>query len=107
MSQMQSMAGPRPGARSYIGQAGVIPIVTPGLSLSLFFVISYVICIAGYLLLPGFPVQHAALSIFLPGFELLSWRSFCLGMAESFIWGWYIALVFGSLYNFFSRRIER
>ena len=107
MSQMQSMAGPRPGAQSDVSRVGAIPIVTLGLSLSLFFVISYVICIAGYLWVPGFPVQHAALSIFLPGFELLSWRSFCLGMAESFIWGWYIALVFGSLYNFFSRRIER
>ena len=107
MSQMQSIAGSRPEAQSNVGQAGAIPIVTLGLSLSLFFVISYVICIAGYLLMPGFPVQHAALSIFLPGFELLSWRSFCLGMAESFIWGWYIALVFGWLYNFFSRRIER
>jgi hypothetical protein len=107
MSQMQSMAGSRPVSKSDVGQAGAIPIVTLGLSLSLFFVISYVICIAGYLLLPGFPVQHAALSIFLPGFELLGWRSFCLGMAESFIWGWYIALVFGALYNFISRRIER
>ena len=58
-------------------------------------------------MLPGFPVQHAALSIFLPGFELLNWRSFCLGMVETFIWGWYIALVFGALYNFISRRIER
>ena len=81
--------------------------MTLGLSLSLFFLISYLICIAGYLLLPGFPVQHGALSIFLPGFELLSWGSFCLGMAESFIWGWYIALVFGALYNFISRRVAR
>ena len=107
MSQVQSMAGPRPGAQSDVGHAGAIPIVTLGLSLSLFLVISYVICIAGYLLFPGFTVQHAALSIFLPGFELLSWRSFCLGMAESFIWGWYIALVFGALYNFISRRVAR
>ena len=105
MSQMQSMAGSRPGAQSGVGQAGTIPIVTLGLSLSLFFVISYLICIAGYLLLPGFPVQHGALSIFLPGFELLSLRSFFLGLVESFVWGWYIALVFGSLYNFFSRRL--
>src|SRR6516225_1245211 len=107
MSQIQSMAGPRPGAQSDVGHAGAIPIVTLGLSLSLFFVISYVICIAGYLLFPGVPVQHAVLSVFLPGFELLSWRSFCLGMAESFIWGWYIALVFGALYNFISRRVAR
>ena len=107
MSQIQSMAGSRPGAPSDVGQAGAIPIVTLGLSLSLFFLISYLICIAGYLLLPGFPLQHSALSIFLPGFELLSWRSFCLGMAESFIWGWYIALVFGALYNFIGQRVAR
>jgi len=93
MTQMQSTAGSRPGEQSNVGHAGAIPVVILGLSLSLFFVISYLICIAGYLLLPGF--------------ELLSWRSFFLGLIESFIWGWYIALVFGSLYNFFSRRIER
>ena len=107
MSQMQSMAGARPGSKSDLGHAAPIPIVALGLSLSVFFVISYAICIAGYLWLPGVPVQHAALSIFLPGFELLSWRSFCLGMAESFIWGWYIALVFGALYNFIGQRVAR
>lgn len=105
MTQMQSMAGARPRALS--GEAAPIPIVTLGLSLSLFFVISYVICIAGYLLAPGFPVQHAALSIFLPGFELLTWKSYFLGLVESFIWGWYIALMFGALFNFLSRRIAR
>jgi hypothetical protein len=105
MMQTQSLSGSHAAARLDAGAAGSIPIVTLGLSLSLVFVISYLICIAGYLLLPGFPVQHAALSIFLPGFELLSWRSFCLGMAESFVWGWYIAFVFGSLYNFFRRRM--
>lgn len=105
MSQTQSMSGSRIGVRSNSGQAASIRIVTLGLSLSVFFVISYMICIAGYLLLPGFPVQHAALSIFLPGFELLSWQSYFLGLIESFVWGWYIALVFGPLYNFFQRRI--
>jgi hypothetical protein len=107
MSQMQSMAGAGTGVQSGTGQPGAISIVTLGLSLSLFFVISYVICIVGYLLLPGFPVQHAALSIFLPGFELLSWRSYFLGLVESFVWGWYIAVVFGLLFNFFSNRLGR
>jgi 2TM family of unknown function (DUF5676) len=107
MSQTQSMSGPRLGVRSNTGAAASIRIVTLGLSLSVFFVISYMICIAGYLLLPGFPVQHAALSIFLPGFELLTWQSYFLGLIESFVWGWYIALVFGPLYYFFSRRLGR
>ena len=107
MTQMQGVPGSRPRVQSYAGQAGAIPLVTLGLSLSLFFVISYLICIAGYLWVPGFPVQHAALSIFLPGFEPLSWRSYFLGLVESFVWGWYIALVFGPLYNFFLRRVAR
>ena len=44
------------------------------------------------------------LTLFLPGFELLTLRSFCLGLAESFFWGWFVALIFGPLYNFFSLR---
>jgi 2TM family of unknown function (DUF5676) len=103
MAQMQNAFGSRPKVQ--FDRAGAISITAPGLGLSLCFVISYLICIVGYLLLPGFPVQHGALSIFLPGFELLSWRSFFLGLAESFVWGWYIALVFGTLYNFFVRRV--
>ena len=101
MSQMQT------AARAPTGEGGMssLSVARLGLSLSTFFVISYVICIAGYLLLPGFPVQHASLSIFLPGFELPSWRSFFLGLIESFIWGWYIAVVFAPLYNFFGRRL--
>jgi hypothetical protein len=81
-----------------------VPIVTLGLSLSAFLAISFVLCIAGYFVMPGLPVKHEALSIFLPGFELLSWRSFALGLAESYAWGWYIALLFGAIYNFFIAR---
>ena len=47
MSQMQGVAEARP--RIDPRRTKAIPIVTLGLSLSLFFVISYVICIAGYL----------------------------------------------------------
>ena len=95
------------------GQAGVplpshatrsIPVLAFGMSLSLFSLISYVICIIGYLLFPSLPINHAALSIFLPGFTLLSWPTFLLGLIESFAYGWYIALIFGPLYNFFVTR---
>ena len=81
-----------------------IPLFAFGMSLSLFFVISYVICIIGYLAFPSLPINHAALSIFLPGFELLTLVTFCIGLIESFFWGWYIALIFGTLYNFFVSR---
>jgi len=81
-----------------------IPFLAFGLSLSLFFTISYVLCVMGYLLFPTLPVAHSSLSMFLPGFTLLSWRSFLLGLAESFVWGWYVTLVFVPLYNFWASR---
>jgi hypothetical protein len=99
--------------RSARRQAGVllashsgrtIPVLALGMSLSLFSLISYVICIIGYLLFPSLPINHAALSIFLPGFQLLSLPTFLLGLVESFAYGWYIALIFGPLYNFFVTR---
>ena len=79
-----------------------IPVLALGMGLSLFLAISYVLCVLGYLFLPSLPIAHSALSILLPGFTLLSWPSFFLGLAESFGWGWYVALVFGPLYNFFA-----
>ena len=101
MSQMQSTFAAR--APSGEGEIAFLSIKRLGLSLSTFFAISYVICIMGYLIMPDFPVQHEALSIFLPGFKLLSWQSYFLGLIESFAWGWYIAAVFVPLYNFFGR----
>lgn len=92
-----------PGVES--GKVRRIPITALGHALSSFFILSYALCLLGYLALPGFSTQsHEALSIFLPGFTLLSWPSFFLGLIESFVWGWYIALVFGPIYNFFAGR---
>ena len=81
----------------------MIPVMALGMALGLFFVISFLICVTTYLI-PGLPVSHAMLTLFLPGFELLTLRSFCLGLAESFFWGWFVALIFGPLYNFFTLR---
>lgn len=82
-------------------QLSILPL---GLGLSIFFVVSFAICVAGFYLLPQLPTAHGALAIPLPGFEFGSWPKFCLGAAESFAWGWYIALVFGPIYNFFAAR---
>jgi 2TM family of unknown function (DUF5676) len=84
-----------------------ISIITLGQALSAFLIVSYTICILGYLLLPGMPVKHEFLEIFLPGFTLLTWHTFFLGLIESFLFGWYIALVLGPIYNFFLRRAAR
>ncbi|TXL73215.1 hypothetical protein FHP25_22110 [Vineibacter terrae] len=75
-----------------------------GIALGLFLVISYVGCVLFYLLFPQAVLNHAVLALFLPGFNLLSWPSFLLGLAESFGYGWYVALVFAPLYNFLVSR---
>ena len=87
-------------------RAVAIPILTLGLSLGVFFAITYTLCVLFYLWFPDQVLNHAVLSLLLPGFKLLSWASFFLGLVESFAYGWYIALVFVPLYNFFASRLR-
>ena len=82
----------------------IFPVFALSMSLGLFFAISYLLCILFYVLFPDSVINHAALSLFLPGFRLLTWPSFFLGLAESFVLGGYIGLVFGPLYNFLATR---
>lgn len=84
--------------------AHLIPVFALGMGLSLFLAITYILCVLGYLFFPNVPIEHSALATLLPGFTLLSWPSFFLGLLESFGWGWYVSLVFGPLYNFFAAR---
>lgn len=88
-----------------VAKIPLIPVVALGMSLSLFLVASYLLCIILYLIFPQLVINHAALKLFLPYFELLSWPSFFIGLVESFGYGWYIALIFAPLYNFFASRI--
>jgi hypothetical protein len=44
------------------------------------------------------PINHTAFT--LPGFELLTWQTFLLGLIGNFVWGWYIALIVDPLFNF-------
>ncbi len=70
-----------------------------GNALSLFFVITFIICIGWGLLTPPTLHMHGAWEGFLPGFEFLTPLGFGLGLIESYLYGWYIALVFVPLYN--------
>ena len=107
MATANARAGRRAGVPAPGHSTRTIPVLALSMSLSLFLVISYVICLVGYLLFPSLPINHQALTIFLPGFELLSWPTFFLGLFESFAFGWYIALIFGPLYNFFVLRWQQ
>jgi hypothetical protein len=48
-------------------------------------------------------VAHSSLS---PGFTWITWPSFFLGLLWSFICGWYVAVVFAPLFNFFAARTQ-
>ncbi len=85
-------------------RVALIPVIALGLSLGAFFVISYLLCVLLYLLFPQAVLDHAMLALFLPGFKLLTWGSFGLGLIESFGYGWYVALIFGPLYNYCASR---
>ena len=74
-----------------------------GMSLGLFLGITFILCVGFDLLFP----DHAMYRVWqplLPGFTWLTWPSFFLGLVESVAYGWYVALVFGPLYNFFASR---
>lgn len=85
------------------GRGILIPAL--GMSLGLFFSGTYLLCVLFDLWLPEFAMNRIWAPL-LPGFEWLSWHSFFLGFAETFIYGWYIALVFAPLYNFFAERFR-
>ncbi len=82
-----------------------LSIVSLGLSLGFFISITFVLCVLFDLWFPSLAMNPAWASL-LPGFTWISWSSFALGLAETFAYGWYIALIFVPLYNFFSRRIS-
>jgi len=82
-----------------------LAIVPLGLSLSSLFVITYVLCVLYGLVLSD-AGMHQLLAAMLPGFTWLTWTSFFLGLIWSIAFGWYVAVVFAPLYNFFAARSD-
>ena len=87
------------------GDAPRIPLIVFGLSLGLFLAITYVLCVGFDLIFPGQAMYQNWLRL-LPGFTWLTWPSFVLGLVESFAYGWYVALIFCPLFNFFAARLK-
>ncbi len=96
----------RSGIPLQVPTAPRIPVIALGLSLGLFLAFTFTLCVGFDLLFPNQAMYESWLR-FLPGFTWLSWPSFFLGLAETFAYGWYVALVFGPLYNFFAARSGR
>lgn len=83
-----------------------LSIETLGWSLSLFFIVSYLLCIASGLVLPDWGMHRPWLQFF-PGFKWLTPSGFLIGLAEAFAYGWYVALLFVPLYNSIADRRAR
>lgn len=78
--------------------AHLLPVLPLGWAMSLFLGATYVICVVFDLLFPQY-AMNVAWAPFLPGFVWLSPWSFLVGLVENPLYGWYVALVFGALYN--------
>jgi hypothetical protein len=76
-------------------------------ALGVFTALSFVLCVIWGLLTPAALHMHKFLESVLPAFHWISFSAFVLGLAESFLWGAYIGLVFVPIHNFFYRRFER
>lgn len=79
-------------------------IVPLGHALSVFLAFTYLVCVAFGILLPMRFHMHEAWAPLLPGFEWLTWPGFIFGLIGAYLYGWYIAVVFVPLYNFFRQR---
>lgn len=78
-----------------------LSIKSVGHATSLFLSISFLICICFDMIFP----QHAMFRVWqdlLPGFEFISWKTIFVGLIGAYAYGWYFAVIWVPLYNFFS-----
>ena len=80
-----------------------ISLAALGHATSLFLVITFTLCVAFDYFFPEHAMYEAWRKL-LPGFDGLNLKSFVIGLVESYGYGWYFALVWAPLYNFFSTR---
>ena len=80
-----------------------LSIISIGHASSLFLAMTFTLCVGFDLLFP----DHAMFRVWqdlLPGFVWISWKSFILGLLWSYSYGWYFAVIWVPLYNYFNRK---
>ena len=82
-----------------------INIFPTGMALGLLLSLSFVVCVIFGLIFPSASMYQVWLPL-LPGVAWISWSSVLLGVVETFAYGWYIAIIFVPLYNFFLPRVS-
>lgn len=80
-----------------------VSLLAVGHATSLFLAVTFALCVAFDLLFPAHAMYEAWIKL-LPGFHWLSWRSFFIGLIESYGYGWYFALIWVPIYNVFAVR---
>lgn len=83
-----------------------ISLFAVGHATSIFLAITFAICVGFDLLFPSHAMYQSWQKL-LPGFEWISAKSFTVGLIESYGYGWYVALIWVPLYNFFAARALR
>lgn len=78
-------------------------IIRWGWTLSVFILLSFLVCIAFGWLMPERFQMHEAWAPLLPGFDWLTWPGSIAGALGSFLYVWYIAVLIVPLDRFFGR----
>jgi len=73
---------------------------------TLFFILSYLLCVVYGLLTPSGIHMHQFLELVLPAFQWISVGSFFLGLAETLLWGIYFGGGYVLVYNVVHRRLS-
>lgn len=80
-----------------------VSLLAVGHATSVLLAISFTLCVIFDLLFPDY-AMYKTWQALVPGFEWLSWKSFFLGLIESYAYGWYFALIWVPVYNFVSAK---
>ncbi|PIL17992.1 hypothetical protein P775_22140 [Puniceibacterium antarcticum] len=100
MTQDHEFAGPMKT------KTGRLSIYAVGMRTGIFLAISFVLCVGFGLIFPTMTMYQAWLPL-LPGFAWISLSSFVIGLVESFAYGWFVAVLFVPLFNYFSERAAK
>ena len=84
-------------------KAAHLPVAALGWSLGIFFAIAFTLCVVFDLIFPSVAMNRVWLPL-LPWVSWITVPSFFLGLAETFLYGWFIALIFAPLFNLFAAR---
>lgn len=77
-----------------------------GHATSVFLALTFIVCVVFDLIFPDHAMYKSWIQL-LPGFQWISWGGFFLGLIESYAYGWYFALIWVPLYNYFGSNTKK